>query len=673
MESLRSDLTSAGTWHAQAGAIAPSIWGLLLEAGHGSATLLSSLDDLDEGDLNEYLSDILQHTSCAQEYQEFADLVLASACHSNRKRKAVFAALDDPGLRVTAIGQEVVTERQRLVAAASIRLASTAGVFPVANHRPIKDKDDARRILAERLAKILGDNLFPSAATMAASIHPERLLSRMAAGKRTSTLKEKLRLYKNMSAWMWSVFHVTFPVIPIQLMDYLAERGEEPCGHTVPTAILSMIGFLETVGGIPSAKCLATHPTVKAMADDLRLELLANSPRPVTKASCLAVAFLLAWESKVADESEVFYVRILAWVKLVRVWAALRSSDLLGISPRDIVMKNGNLRGMITQSKTTGKGKKVGVLFFHVSGNAWLRNSEWLSQGWILFQESATDRTCLLPLPSKDLAALSDKIPSYTQSCAASRKLMAVSALQATKVGEEAGEELPLLLDGVQVFWTEHSDRATLPTWAAMIGVSKEDADRLGRWQPSESEAYVRAARTVVLRVQDRVAVRIRTAGKNDLTGEEELLEKLEEFLTRRGMPDEMIAEQLRRLRFHRTSEILIGVSPPEEQICEDVEQVLVEMEGAVPGTAEELPLSHGALFVSLSRAGRPQTVHKVGSCWRRPGVDYKHYVALDEGELQSPSSQFSKVCSECFPKGLEELNISSSEDDSSNSSSDSS
>ena len=47
-----------------------------------------------------------------------------------------------------------------------------------------------------------------------------------------------------------------------------------------------------------------------------------------------------------------------------------------------------------------------------------------------------------------------------------------------------AGAEGPatLLGPGVGAFWTEHSERNGLPTWAASCGAHRDHTDRLGRW-----------------------------------------------------------------------------------------------------------------------------------------------------------------------------------------------
>eukprot|EP00973_Karenia_brevis_P064760 8996309-Karenia_brevis.AAC.1 len=53
--------------------------------------------------------------------------------------------------------------------------------------------------------------------------------------------------------------------------------------------------------------------------------------------------------------------------------------------------------------------------------------------------------------------------------------------------------------------WTEHSGRAMLHTWAAMTGCSKDERDKLGRWQADQSDDYLRSSRATVFAIQSKV------------------------------------------------------------------------------------------------------------------------------------------------------------------------
>eukprot|EP00959_Pyramimonas_sp_CCMP1952_P084745 1772192-Pyramimonas_sp.AAC.1 len=60
--------------------------------------------------------------------------------------------------------------------------------------------------------------------------------------------------------------------------------------------------------------------------------------------------------------------------------------------------------------------------------------------------------------------------------------------------GEEV--ELPVPEEGVS-FWAQRSERATIPSVAAAMGVPNNERDYLGKWSPGASGARARARRVV--------------------------------------------------------------------------------------------------------------------------------------------------------------------------------
>ena len=79
----------------------------------------------------------------------------------------------------------------------------------------------------------------------------------------------------------------------------------------------------------------------------------------------------------------------------------------------------------------------------------------------------------------------------------------------------------------------------------------------------------------------------------------------------------------------------------------------------------EQACLSHGAWVVSEAR----KTLHKVGSCWRRPGLHYRRFTLLDQEEVTDPKAKsllYSRLCLDCFPRPPE-LETSSSEGETGN------
>ena len=90
----------------------------------------------------------------------------------------------------------------------------------------------------------------------------------------------------------------------------------------------------------------------------------------VKKAQPFGVVMILALEDLVMRSAAQAYMRWYAWIKLLKVRAALRWSDLQGI-PNDFLhlRHDGVLEGKITRSKA---GKRVEVMYFYVAPEAFL-------------------------------------------------------------------------------------------------------------------------------------------------------------------------------------------------------------------------------------------------------------------------------------------------------------
>eukprot|EP00973_Karenia_brevis_P018780 2573796-Karenia_brevis.AAC.1 len=87
-------------------------------------------------------------------------------------------------------------------------------------------------------------------------------------------------------------------------------------------------------------------------------------------------------ELAVLDSSMPPMVRFIIWLKLVRIWAALRSDDLQGIIPDLLKLLPSGLTGYLDRSKTSGPGRKNRWLLFYVSVECFVTKKEWLEEGF---------------------------------------------------------------------------------------------------------------------------------------------------------------------------------------------------------------------------------------------------------------------------------------------------
>ena len=113
------------------------------------------------------------------------------------------------------------------------------------------------------------------------------------------------------------------------------------------------------------------------------------------------------------------------------------------------------------------RGKKQEHLFIHVDREAYVSCDSWLATGWALWQNVSPDRDYFLTLPNHDLTDALLLEAQYADCAAMSRALL-------ERLRTASGDPL-LFIASASAFWTEHADRATVPSLAACI-VNTDDA-----------------------------------------------------------------------------------------------------------------------------------------------------------------------------------------------------
>lgn len=245
-----------------------------------------------------------------------------------------------------------------------------------------------------------------------------------------------------------------------------------------------------------------------------------------------------------------------------------------------------------------------------------------------------------------------------------------------------------LMERGAGRLWSEHSERATIRTWAAWARVPEDIKKQMGRWQPSADEGYERLVKSNVMKAQQHIAKEIRKSwGKADELDEELVLGELYEMMKQDGFSEEAAASQVEVLRFFnekmephtkksrsesfeswemveseeresfcgmlgRMEREQQGVVDPDSAVAQSWLQVEKEAnsdeEEDVADLAEAISLRGSYVVSVVGRSGR-KTLHKVGECYRLPGVHFKNYEVL--GDSMPDDSSYHGICKVCFPK----------------------
>ena len=685
---LRAGIES---WHEQVKLTAPSLHRWIIGTSIDCPCILDSIADSRES-AQEFLRDFLGRDVTDLEIFEWEALVSGSGLAATLKRRRTLRALDDPRwIRKPAAPSldEQLIESGRQGEGGPKASSSTDGKWPAPGlHRKETDpaaEQAARNKFLRRAVEIVAGTHLPFAGMMADGT-PESIILRLAGGRRLSTIRKYVHAMETWILWSWSTYNVTFPKNWIQVAHYMGDRAAEPCGPSTLKLIIKTLDFFEELGGIRDADKLARGNALVNVLRDLVVDIKRGTPTRVTKAPQQTLAVIVSFEFLVGDASKPAYIRLYAWTKLIRHWGALRWSDLLNAPPHLARLSADGLTLVLTQTKTTGPGKKVEILTVYISGEAWIAVRNWLSTGWHIFQELGKavglgERKHWLPLPDKTLECFSRHPPKYSEALAMTRK--ALSLLQAHRavyrdgtwkfelMRDSAGSPEPLFESQAQIFWREHGDRATLINWSLVCGIGRDVRAMIGRWSPSTSDEYLRVQKFATMQAQETIASRIRSGTQVRLLGEPDLWEQFHQWAsetlsegcdpTRQVSkfqvvfpgqslelpPGEREEQEDDGLEKRGDLDTLVVFPPPHG---DKIEFDPVEDVAGDPGTAD---LAEGTFVVSTTSRGKRRSLHRIGRCWRKPGLHYRFFHVLDEAETLEAinKDRYDRICLDCYPK----------------------
>jgi len=658
------------------------------------------------------------------ELQLLRDVALPEA-ESARRR---FANLDPSEVMVGYL-EGLVAKRRRLEeggVAAAIREADAAW-RPAVRPGRFRLKGDARLAAAsgptaradaeaverarwrDALVDLVVEAGGPIVEATAGTAEPRKALAAAAGGRRARTLAKRVRAWKRLREWCVQVYGRPYPARPVELVEYLQARADEPCGLSALQAVAELYAFAESCRGVPQGLRLVDDPYYIAF----QRELSATHARPEGKgahqAPRLPLGFMVALEREVVVGQGPAYYRAYAWWQLLAAWGTLRFDDHRGLAPSGITLRNGRFVGTLSRTKTTGPGKKVLTLPVVVSGEAYVAYADWLAVGWGLWERLAPYvRDYLLARPTVDLEGVAPVELSYTESAWLLRGLLAGLP--------RFGESLLGSVEPLIPLFTQHSGRCWLSSQAALLGISEHRLTYLGRWSPSTAKIYVRTAAEVIAGVQEEVAGRLRrdiAAGEDPLLGEEQAGRAVCDELGKRGLspvqvdavigsldawtrellpglgqgaprtpPADVDPSLLPRAPLPLSDEDLPSMDVPEAEepdmdswiagMWDAIEQaapapeVLAEEEAPaleeepapleVPGglvppvLPEEFPeeekIPELGFVVSVAKSGW-RRLHRLGGCARHPGVHYLNFelLGLDRPDV----SQYDDFCRQCW------------------------
>ena len=233
-----------------------------------------------------------------------------------------------------------------------------------------------------------------------------------------------------------------------------------------------------------------------------------------------------------------------------------------------------------------------------------------------------------------------------------------------------SNDDSKLLPAAVVPFFTEHSERATAPSILATLQVPKSDRDLLGRWCPEGSDTYMRTYRTVVAKLQNKMAGALRSPTRFKDLEEHEIIPELVTWLRDRAFMDQSGAQDLADTVAHsmKTSSFSddwmttapIQIELPQVQPLGPVPEVDSDEGDQPSGPMPSTRCVNKYLLVNV--AGKHgATLHSTDRCWMARS---RSFTSLELRDERPGEGEFKRVCKLCWPNNqlVQEQESSSSE-----------
>jgi len=494
---------------------------------------------------------------------------------------------------------------------------------------------------------------------------PARARRALLGKYRPSTVRRYLAYWR----WTMSVSDEP-PKTGTQLVDYLHAREEEGMGPSVPLSVQKAVAWFETLAGLEQSRGMSSDPLVGLVVRDLLRKLESGAP-PRKRAPRMITCFLPALEEIVMDAAQSHCMRAGAWMKLVKVWASLRFDDMAHMRTEMVTAYEGKFAGLMKRTKTTGAGKRVKELPFFISEEAWVAHPNWMEEGLRSLRHALGDGfELVVPMGASTGTAVNAVMP-YQEAVAWSGEVM-------REMKGPAGHKL--VPEGWERFWTEHSERSTMTSCLAALGIPKPDRDLLGRWKPEGSDQYVRTYNAVVRRLQRTFAEPIRKGEGYKTYDEGAVLEEMKSWLVEkwnvgkevasravenwkiRIQPDEPFMDLLREGECAEKSEgqKKAAASSAESSSSSDSSTSGSPEVKRRKGVERLDEVRREGFVVVYNRIDRGK-LHRGGGCWMAKQRKFKKAKAYDE--LPTPE-EYTSRCRLCWPQKEEEMSSSDSEDE---------
>ena len=438
------------------------------------------------------------------------------------------------------------------------------------------------------------------------------------------------------------------------MIDYLWDQMHEKPSPTFPRTLMGAPAWMEVRAGVANGDKLHLRDIVKRSVEKAAAEAEQGAPERV-RAPRLPVVVLAGLECSVLRDGLPLCLRVVAWARLLKVYGSLRSDNLQRIRPQEVRLQEGGLSARLQRTKTSGAGKKVKDLALFVPECAWILKKEWLAEGFKLWRDAAPwDRDYFLPRTAADLESFVHRAAEPADIAALNTRILEELLVPHPEGHDEEGGAGGELLLGRELVhsWSGHSERATLASGLASLGVPRAERDPIGRWCAEGSDAYVRSYRAMVRKLVALYTSKVRdSAGFIDLDEEDAVLDARRLFV-RKGLDTDKAEKELMDLigvakGFFRAMEDKGDIVSKFPTVAGSIEPIFEKVGDVCDGDAEESEDEY-EFIIAMARRNTQATLHRKNGCWRAQKLSFSAYELVQGPEL--PTAKFyTGKCRDCW------------------------
>ena len=514
--------------------------------------------------------------------------------------------------------------------------------------------------LVEKIICIVLNTDLPNAIIARRSNDPELILRGAMGDTRASTMKIYVRAWERLTSWLNMAKSISWPLDVLHVAEYLHNAVTEPCCRSHPQTIIQAVSWFERVAGVPINSMTSREPLFQKTVDYC-IGILATGASPAKQAPRLPAICIASLECYICNSEHSTYLRYRAFTICFKIWATLRQDDIQHLSVGNLRLVGNFYAGELLKSKTTGPTKRVKEVPLIVAEDASITGLPWFRCGLSIASEfDLTSLPYMLPACNAGGRNFSHRMAGYSAASAASRLVFSQLKVPVASVIDDAVSwtegDSSLVPHEIISFWSEHSPRACMPSWTALMGVEKSVRDLLGRWSPTGSEDYTRTYRITVRELQLAVIRAIR-ADDHRLC-EDDIWEKLKRFSDSSAaalapIPLDDLCAYWKNICMAFSKMIsTVGPVSSSNQFCPNVSTEGIDIQTSAPVNVSSNNVEASAEFLIVYSRGRKfARLHstKTNCHWNKIELTDSIYVTVPLPEL------YDARCKICWPDQCQE------------------